>query len=63
MTVIHNDPECKEILREAIAIKRCKPVANEESCNLELALIRPRIPLGLPKVKSLFFKIFTIYKI
>lgn len=55
LSIIHEIPECKEILREAIAIKRCKPVANETTCNLKLAMIRPRVPLGLPKVKIKFF--------
>lgn len=43
-----------DIIKEAIDLQVSPQVAGENSCQLDLAFIRPRIPLGLPKKMILF---------
>lgn len=48
--LIKEDPNCVYLIKEAMQLKLHTPSSNDNTSQLDLAFIRPRVPLGLPKV-------------
>jgi hypothetical protein len=50
LPVIKDNSPCIDIINEALQLKYFTPTSNDNTSHLDLAFIRPRIPLGLPRV-------------
>ncbi len=59
LPVIKESSQCIDLIKKGLRLKEFTPTSNESTTQIDLAFIRPRIPLGLPRVSSSNFQIFT----
>lgn len=52
VSLFRENEKILDIIKEAIDLQLSPQATGENSCQLDLAFIRPRIPLGLPKVRN-----------